>query len=642
MSGYLRNDDMSNEMKKGIAGGIANHNDMVAVNSQLSDMSIHIQHPPTPLVACVCDGITDDSVAFQAINDFIYANGGGEMRLPRSQGNILILNQEINLNSNVSIRGYGWSSKIKTTVGSSGNGLNLLKAFEKSNITISKINIENLGYGKSGTWTPAGTFDGVGSCILMAGCENVVVENCIVLRGGATIGAEGIANIYFSCCKNSKIINNYVSICDNAIVVDAWYNQATGKQQFVNDGVIIQGNAITNGGGRGICIENINSVNYTFADNTARDAYFVANPGLLVDKLVISSNSKLQRYYALAVPTFWQEYPPYGSIVVNGNTITKMAYAGIQGNTLYNCTITNNVIDGNQYGRSYGNVNYFTWYGMEFVAGSKNAVISNNTIQNIKYNGIRCFEASDLIISNNNIRNCEDFGIFIKNVNDTMTNVRVDNNIVNVNVNGIFVGRSTESTAVMKNNSCSNNIVDFSVVGGVNNGIQFDSHTLSKCDGNIVNPISTHQGCTAIKATSGTKNSISNNTIINATRGIDLTNDVSSISDSNLIENCTSGYRLDNSAKTFINSKFRGTTTAFDVANGQTTASSRCRALNCDFDFVDTIKNGTGVVVWTIGSGIPSGVWENGDRVRNDSPTVGGVSEWVYTTGSFRPVGTTS
>jgi hypothetical protein len=311
------------------------------------------------------DGVTDDSIVVQQAIDYLYANGGGNILFPSGT---TIINQEINLKSGVNLMGTGYASKIKTTVGSSGNGLNLLKAFEQSNITIYNLYIENLGFGKSGTWDPTGTFDGVGACILMVGCENVVIDRCNVFGGGGANGTdEGIGNIYFSCCTNSKIINNYVSICDNGIVVDSWYNQLDGKENFINSGVIVQGNTVTQGGGRGICIENISGVQKK------------------------------------------------GSIVVNGNTISKMAYAGIQGNNIADCVITNNTIE-HKDGRINGDPSYNTFYGIQFVAGTNQAIISNNTLKHFRINGIRCLESSELIVSGNIISDSEDYGIFIKNI----------------------------------------------------------------------------------------------------------------------------------------------------------------------------------------------------------------------------------
>jgi hypothetical protein len=217
-----------------------------------------------------------------------------------------------------------------------------------------------------------------------------------------------------------------------------------------------------------------------------------------------------------------------------------------------------------------------------------------------------------------------------------MFNVDVNSNIVNVLNNGIFVGRDNKSKVDMSSNRCSNNTVVFNTVGS-SYGIQFENQNLGKCDGNIIKPVISFKGSTGIKVITGNKCTVNNNTVQKVTRGIDLSYDINSVSNNNILENCKNGYKLNASTKTVINSELSDVTTAFEIYNGKTTAATKCRAFNCDFEGVKNIKNGVGISVWSISSALPvTGVWETGDRIIIETPTAGGVSEWVYVKGSFK------
>ena len=557
-------------------------------DTQLEHMVINPLYPPNGLNACKIDGTTDDSDNFQSLINYLHTNGGGEITLPRGT---MIINKEIELKSNIIISGQGIKSKITTTVGQSLNGLNLLKAYEQSNIVIKNIQVKNLGFGKSGVWEPKGSFDGVGACILAVGCDNFIVDSCYVLQGGGENNGEGVGNIYFSCCTNSRISNNFVKYCDNGIVVDTWYNKLTGKENFLNNGIIISGNSINHGMGRGIVIENVNSI----------------------------AKKK-------------------GGITVTNNTIKNMAYGGIQGNSTYNCTITGNVIEGDGSDSIYV-TNKNTMYGIEFLNNTMECTIVGNTIKNCKTSLIRAFECQDLIINSNNLINCDGDGIFLKNVNFDMLNVKVDNNNINNVLNGITMKKDSIDTAInLVNNSCSNNTIKFSNdTGGF--GIIFDYHQFSNCNNNILSPIKTFSNSKGISSTSSLRCNFNNNIVKTTVIGIGLYGDNSSRVDSNIIENCTYGMALDTCVKTNINSTFRGTPTALSIVNGATSQGNKCRCFNSFFDGVKVIKDNTGVLIKSVTDVVPSsGVWETGDRLINFVPSIGSYSEWIYYTSEWKGI----
>lgn len=557
------------------------------------------------LSACRCDGITDDSTRLQAFVDYVANKGGGELRLP--QGKTIMINKEIELKDNVSIVGYGNTSKIITNTGSSKNGLNMLKAFDKKNIRLSNFYIENTGYGLSGAWEPMGTFDGVGACMLFAGCHNVAVDNCYVVKGGGNIDSdgntEGVANIYFSCCYNCKATNNHIEYGDNGLMVDTWWRYIDEAHKwYENDNIIFAHNTIQHMTGRGICIEN-----------------------------KTNSSKAIMK----------------GNVTVTGNTIRLCSYAGIQGNNVWNTVVTGNTIHGDctdidgetiiVYGKSTSS----TWYGIAFEDETFQCIISDNTIQNTKIKSIYCKNARNVVISNNNIVDVKPGsstadrgeGIYIANDEYILENINIlGNNMYNVLAGVIF---ASKSSIVSKNCIVSNNNITFTSANS-RYGIVIDYLTHSSINGNNISATSKGSSFVGIKCNNGATNTINNNNISNMNKAVALANDISSILNGNVIYNCTYGVELNACEKTAIDSKFKTCTYAFNMISGKTTQSSKCMSLNSQFDSVTNIKNGTGLILRYYASSKPSGgTFEIGDRIINNTPSSGAPTEWIYYSGKW-------
>jgi len=355
----------------------------------------------------------------------------------------------IELPSNITIQGFGNISKIIQKDKNSKE--NLLYAIEKENIKIDNLSLKNSGKARSESyWFPGGTFDSVGSCLLFAGCKNISVTNNYISKGGNNKNGNGIGNVYFSCCMESKIDNNFIEDGDNGICVDTWYNKLEGKIALYNNAIVITKNIISNVLGRGITIEN------------RRD--------------------KLDYKDIL-----------YGSIVVSNNTITKFGYAAIQGNSPYNCLITSNVIDGSsQKSRKIArNPKKESIFGIEISSLSKNFSITNNIIHNVSSQGIRVLGVEKNVkINNNNIYldndNINSSGIFVFCKGNDISNITVNQNSLNGFSNGIVLkgdkNNIYSSQSVIGDNNIStyskkkeigihilNNIKDFSII---NNTIQ--------------------------------------------------------------------------------------------------------------------------------------------------------------------------
>ena len=572
--------------------------------NRFEDIVIRVDYNCGDLEACKCDGVTDDADRLQAFVDYVASIGGGQLLLPR--GKTIMIRKEIELKDNVSIVGYGNNSKIITDYGSSKNALNMLYAIEKKNIYLSNFYIENTGYGMSGTWEPAGTFTNVGAPILAAGCDNFVVDNCYVVRGGNTIDGEGVANIYFSCCSNSKAINNYVKYGDNGIMCDTWYNQLTGKSSFCNNGIVFANNTVTQMGGRGICIENK------------------------------EGNSE-----------------KHGDVVIANNTITNCAYAGIQGNNPLNSVITGNVIDGSGTNR-YTNSKAPTFFGIALEQNSRDCVINGNTIKYCYQNGIRCIEALDIIISNNNIMNMllrpsqaetDDTqyreGIFIKNTSNNMININVLNNNIYDMSNGINLADGSTNKAIeIKYCMVVGNNITFKRATQVRNGILLKNVRYSQINTNNITVDAYSSELMGIyNQTSSDFNTYNDNTIMNCGIGLRFTNDDSSIANGNMIMGCNKAVQLNGCLRTSIDSKIKNCPTAFDVTNGKTDQADKCRAFNCFIDNSDTIKTGTGLIVKLYRSTAPTGgTWDIGDRVINIAPAIDSYEQWIYYASAWKGI----
>ena len=116
-----------------------------------------------------------------------------------------------------------------------------------------------MGYGETEP-SPAGSVQGSGSGIMLANCENIVIDSCTVTKCGGYKGNEGVGNIWLSCCKHAKIINNTVYLGGNLICVDRWYSFNQGKEDIYNLDIVISNNNLFWCSGRGIALENINFI----------------------------------------------------------------------------------------------------------------------------------------------------------------------------------------------------------------------------------------------------------------------------------------------------------------------------------------------------------------------------------------------
>ncbi|QNK58584.1 right-handed parallel beta-helix repeat-containing protein [Paenibacillus sp. PAMC21692] len=281
------------------------------------------------------DGTTDDTVAIQlAINSYshIYFS-------PSSYR----ITDYVFLQDNSRIEGTR-SSKI--FMSTNPNGVNLISAKDKVNITIDNLWIEGV-YGVGNPFPVPGVMEGQGVTLAVYGCRNVVITNCYFTYNG-----EGSGNIYVSKCKDVVVTNNFVEKSMNGICFDNWYgdNDTPGGTHVLN--VTVANNVVSDMGGRAIAFD-------------------------LDDK---NSN-----------------------IAVVGNTVRAAAYAAIAVNAT-GVTVVGNIINGKRDGGIStvgGQQSLPTYYGFLSNFHCEHVHLADNIFEEIFMNGVKILNGSSVSIVNN-------------------------------------------------------------------------------------------------------------------------------------------------------------------------------------------------------------------------------------------------
>ena len=540
----------------------------------LNSRGVNIKHPPFPLVGVKMDNVTDDSEALQALIDHYTEIGGTVLIVPEGK---MLLNHTVYPKSNVHIKGIGWSSIIRTAMGSPSLGMNIFQIVEQENIVISNLKMEGTGFGKSGEWIPVGSLEGAGSAIVAANSNNIVVAGTWLYNFGGYAGGNGVGNVWFSCCRNSRIVNNTLEKGDNAVCIDRWYSNfyadGINRADIFNDGVIASNNNIFDMTGRAFALENVND---------------------------------------------------RGSLIITNNTIMSVLYAGIDGRNLTNTIISGNTFEGMNDWQSNGDKTARMIRGIYILNGTNRVIISNNNFQNISAVGMQLFNTYDFNIYGNSFRNIETgYGISIKNQETDMLLGSVANNVMN-NVNeGIYIYKDDGDTSVLSDVSVANNVIRF-----ITSGIYLQRASNFNVHGNIVVPITSFGGSIGIRLGNTSRFNVTGNQVRNCTQGYALGADFHSYIDGGVVENCANAFVLTACENTKIKGKIRGGTTAFNVSGMTTSQSRKCHA---DVEITDTtnVKNGNGVIVKYRGGQPTHTTCDIGDMVESSSPLATGYMGWV-------------
>ena len=530
-------------------------------------------------------GETDDAPRLQRAID---KTSSKNCRLVINQP--LTLNQTVYLKSNTHLAGYNQDCVITTEVGESGNGLVLLQGVSVNHITIEGLVIKNKCFGETFP-EPMGRLDGTGSCILLADCEDIVIKDCHLSLGGGYKGMEGVGNLWLSCCRHALITHNRVDYGNNLITVDRWYanNNEDGvdRTSIYNLDINITDNVLSYCSGRAICIENKNNV---------------------------------------------------GSILIANNCISGCVNGAIDGRDFSNCIITNNVVDGSKTFKrnlkdhlevSDDNYQWNTWedmqYGFYLVDEAKDCIISNNTIRNIRLAGIAMYNSINTNIENNRIVDCGSWGLMISNQQLTIENMIINgNNFIRCYEGGVYLSNKDDVSAkdVI---ITSNNIETHG--DGINSGKCY----YMNISNNVLNSDTYHEG-RGIVIDNGGFNRIENNIIREFKYGLAITNSSNQSLSATLL-NTENPLYLMNTQKSKADLRVTNCIKVLDGSDNSNVMVELSHHENCSA--IKEAQIGANV---TFKSDIPdgnqvTGVYDNGDRVINNTPSVGKPLEMIYIDG---------
>ena len=519
---------------------------------------------------------------------------------------------ELVLNADQHIFGDGRKSLIYTTTGSLNNGINMLMAYEKFNILIENIGVQNTGFGNA--YPAAGTFTGMGIPVGLIGCTNGEVRKCYVYNGGGVLASpytnQGSCGIYFSSSNNCRAIDNFVTSGQNGITIDQWYSTLAGgsKASFKNGYNLVSNNIFKNMAGRGLAIDD--------------------------------------------------DLTQQGFNTFSDNIVSMCAYAGMSATFSTNLKIVNNQFDGQALaGHTQTSTGAACYYGMVSNGLSK-AQITGNTFTTSLFCGIFGYDMTGSLIANNTITsscvtNIDTIYPSAKggiDITATASNILVDNQIIGNKIEmlgttasmpGIYIESATTG-AQHKDYLISNNIV----LNFTGYGISVPTITTAKtarfsvCD-NDIKVTNATPGTGGVYSNGVTYSKFTNNTIYGF---------VSGIIDANGLSNTWTG-RIDYCGQGFVHTSLNSEYIALNFTNitneaiyGSGTISGVTNGTNCTFTSVGYIKSGvspaasSGLLLQIYATAAPTGATGQiaiggvGDRIINSVPTVGQPKAWTCTT----------
>jgi parallel beta-helix repeat protein len=171
---------------------------------------INVKLPPAPLVGAVGDGITNDTVAIQAIIDHVGTNGGGTIFFP--EGDYLISQTIVIGSSRLNFVGVGYVSIIRTSA-----DIILFQSFSNDDLLFDALHL----IGSRSTDTEMGD----GHAILVSDANRISVKNCIIQDfSGNGIHFTGFygtgmpATNFDQGVWDSRVHNNYISRCTQGVM----------------------------------------------------------------------------------------------------------------------------------------------------------------------------------------------------------------------------------------------------------------------------------------------------------------------------------------------------------------------------------------------------------------------------------------
>lgn len=519
---------------------------------------------------------------------------------------------ELVLNADQYICGVGRMSKLITTTGSLNNGINMLMAYEKFNITIENLSVQCSGFGIA--FPAPGVFAGMGIPIGLIGCTSSVVRGCYVFEGGGVTASPGVnqgsVGIYLSNSNNCRVLDNFVTSCQNGIGLDQWYSTLAGgsKAGFKLGYNIVSNNTVSNMAGRGIAID---------------------------DDLTQS-----------------------GFNIISNNIISLCSFASLSASYSDNISITGNICDGKwTAGRTQGTTSAAAYYGLKS-SGLQNGRVDGNNFTNDLVCSIFAYDATRMSFSGNHLTpagtDADPEGIGAKGAVcivatgvNSLTGNRINNNYIRRlgSVGALIPGIRLQIGAVTANHN-DTSITHNKIFNFNGNSIEMPSISTTKAkrlkiSGNLLNGTGAAAGATGIYANGVTYSDFTENQVFGYVTGL---------ADFNGLHNKWTGS-VDSCGQGFVHNGMTSNTLAIDFSNitneaifGSGATSGFTNGINCTFLTIGYIKSGTttgassGIVLQVPGTASPTGgagqiaIGGVGDRVVNSVPTVGQPKAWVCTT----------
>lgn len=468
---------------------------------------INVLYPPSPLVAAVGDGVTDDTVAIQACINYVVSQGGGVLFFPT--GTYII--SQLVISDSIKLLGQNRTAILKQKDNSNDNFINITGTgkhieieglvFDGNNINQSAESTQNI--------IKCDATGGVTEPFLLSVRNNKFLNPCYsaIFFIGQT---QGLKKEYLYIEGNEFYGGN-----DGSINYDPRYiSVANAAKAWINQNTFDFGTTPSGTGRAGITIQTGDKTQEYFSrfivsHNEFRNiGRFASNSLGCVDmymygeQCIISDNVFYDSYSGCI-----NAKTDSKNIIITKNQIynTKNAQTSIavntetSGNVYHNFIISQNLIDNvTGYGISFnsssgvvknvsiiGNIVKQTGnHGIQ-LRGVENVIVADNIIENITGTSLVVYKITGAAnVSNNVIKDATSYGIYMS---DNFTNANLNiigNNIRNVVRYGIYVKDNTVSN--IKSANISNNRIDGVSVSTNSTGIVAENMDYLTLTGNIV------------------------------------------------------------------------------------------------------------------------------------------------------------
>ncbi|MCR4307647.1 MAG: right-handed parallel beta-helix repeat-containing protein [Candidatus Berkelbacteria bacterium] len=503
-----------------------------------------------------------------------------------------LVSTAISLPSNIMVKGHRYKSLLKTTT----NGINLLTASSKSNITIENISFQ--GNNSSTAQTD-------GNAIYFTTVTDFRIANNNFTGFGATASGHGGAIYLYSGCERFTVEGNY-------IVGGLGASGGSDILVYTSGGNgVIRGNQTLSANSQGIYLSAVTPVGKLVVEgNTSKNhlrhgilaVYGAFNAETVIANNVLVDNAGTGIYIS-------GDDSGGGGIVVTGNIIDSCAGGGdvsLSGGILVTgtglTTITANYIYNS--GKTSAGVTRTVNPGVAIkVNNQTNTIIDNNIIDTSTNYGISAYNnLTRLNIYNNTIINTIAAGIHILS-SIKMLGLNISHNyieVATVDGNGIYLLDTLNDGTVDFN--ISDNYVLGAKLGTGKVGLYSNNVLAGVISNNVINQFDSGWTLASIDqiAGIGTKLKVRGNTIKNSTVGITYATNLG-----------TFGFVQD----------------TYFLANG--TNMSAGQGLNGKLiQAVSSIPR----KIYSDTAAPTNGTWEDGDIVWNSAPAVGAPVGWVCTT----------